>query len=163
MNTGTHRARATAIELGYTKNGTEQAAISLQITEGEAQGESIAYYAFFSDKAQKFAINALRALGWTGDDLSKLTVEDLPAECQIVVGEEEYEGQKRLKVKWVNALGSGVASCKDKMSDAQRAEFGQRMRGMCLESKPAGAPKATPKPAPVASPAGPVDPDDLPF
>jgi hypothetical protein len=162
MKNGTHKARATSVELGYSKNNTEQAAISLQITEGEAQGESIAYYAYFSDKAQKFAIAALRALGWAGDDLGTLTIADLSAEVDIVVDSEEYNGELQQKVKWVNALGSGVASCKNKMTPAQRAEFGARMRGNCIETATtkttAAKPVAT---TPVSAKL--TDKDDLPF
>jgi len=162
MKNGTHKARATAIKFGYTSNSTEQAAISLEITEGEAQGESIAYYAYFSEKAQGYSIAALRALGWTGDDLSAVEIADLPSEVQIVVDSEEYKGETRQKVKWVNALGAGVASCKNKMTPAQRAEFGARMRGNCVETATtkttAAKPVAT---TPVSAKL--TDKDDLPF
>lgn len=140
----TYPARATGeYELGVSNNGTEQVGVSFRITQGEHLGTTLTWYGFFNtDENAQRAIKSLRACGWAGDDLSNLQGIDTN-EVNIVVEIDEYEGQQRNKVAWVN--GAGVAM-KNVMNDAQKKAFAARMKGLVLASK--GSVPATRAPAP---------------
>ena len=157
LSEGTYRARAAELDFGFAGTGTEQIAVRFLTTEGE----SITWYGYFTDKAAQYAIQALRACGWKGDDLFELTVEDLPDEVELVVQEDEYDGQTRMRVAFINALGSGSVALKERMDDAQRRKFAARMKGLCMKVKPSASPSPAPTPAEPADAFG--DDDDIPF
>jgi hypothetical protein len=133
LKPGTFRARATAAVLAESGNGNPQIAISFQILDEAFAGSTIPYYGSFSKNLGKGkktpfqrTIEALRLCGWEGDDLSDLSTVTAN-EVSLVLDFEEFEGEKKLKVKWVNAPG-GVA-VKNPMNEVQAKGFAARMRG----------------------------------
>lgn len=170
---GRYRAQAVSIEFGISENGTDQAAILFSLLDSN---ETIGAYLYFSEKAAERSIATLRVMGWKGIDISTLTAEDVSAEVDVTIAEDEYQGVKRLKVQWINAPGSGPAMLKHVMDGAQKQSFAERMRGLAMQVQPVAtaAPKpvakpaapATPKPAPNSEPEPPEDDmgdDGLPF
>lgn len=148
---GTYRARVTSaaeVQFGYTSTGNEQIAVPLTITDGEHAGTTITWFGNFgSDKATEIALKALRACGWAGNDLSDLTGIDT-LEVDAVVEWEEYNGQSRMKVKWLNAPGGGRVKLDKPMNDAQRRAFAAKMKGAAIKTPPlatsgASAPRAS--------------------
>lgn len=143
---GTYRARAVEAELGYASTGTEQVAVSFELLEGDAAGQRITWYGYFSDKGAARTIESLKHCGWDGnlEDLSTVGCQ----ECQIVLDWEEFNGRESLRVKWVNGLGQGLA-VKNRMDPAQRAAFAQRMKSTVAGvygTAPASAARSAPRP-----------------
>jgi hypothetical protein len=167
MFAGRHKARAIGIDFGIAETGTEQVAIAFEVTEGDAAGEVISWFGYFTDKTTKGTIQAMRACGWRGDDLAEVSADDLLDAVEIVVQEEQdREGNPRLRVRWVNRPGSGTATLKQPMTPEQRKAFAARMRGACMAEKPApvkpgngGAKPAKPPAERMRQPGE----DDIPF
>lgn len=140
---GRFRARGVTAALGTSSNGNPQIGVELTILDGEYQGASITWYGSFTDAATPYTLEALDNLGWTGDDLSNLTGIDRN-EVSIVVDEEEYEGEVRDKVKYINKPG-GLAM-KNAMSEGQQKAFAASMKGAVLAHRQASGGAAKPPP-----------------
>ena len=127
---GKYNVKATDAQLGTTDKGTDYIGIDFQILdEGEFFGHHITYYGYFSEKAFKWTLKAMRAAGFEGLDMNDLS-SIIDSECNIEVEHDEWEGKVSAKVKWVNASG-GVAM-QNKMDDNQRSSFAKRMRAMIV-------------------------------
>lgn len=168
LRPGTYRVRGVEAGLGMTGGDSpkEQVAVRLEILSEGFEGETITYFGYFTEKTTERTLESLRLRGWTGDDLFDLSSIDGSAEARAVIEEDSYNGEVRLKVKWIN--GFGGLSLKTPMNDAQAKSFAARMKGAAIASrtKP-GAKTATP-----AQPRGsqarhdsppPHGDDDIPF
>lgn len=108
-------------------------------------------------KGAQTTIEALRACGWSGDDLADLHGLDAN-EVELVIDHETYQGETHPKVKFVNRpSGLGL---KAPMTLEQARAFAARMKGDVLMASrriqpPAGA-------APQRSMEG-AGADDIPF
>jgi hypothetical protein len=124
---GTYKARAIGSVLGVAGTGTEQIVVTFEITsEGSRKGEQYAWYGFFTDATTSRTLDALENAGWDGESLEN------PAglgrvECEIVLGEEEYNGETKVRVQWVNKPGGG--GVKNVMSPQEAKSFNERMKG----------------------------------
>lgn len=147
MENGTYRAKAVRAELGETNTGNVQVGIAFQLTAEEYSGQKLTWYGTFTDKAMPITLKALRTAGWKGEDVSDLSSiggPDAP-EVDLVVENEEYQGQWRTKVKWVNAAGGPMM--KTALTGDKAKAFAAKMRGAVLAfDKAAGATKAAPSP-----------------
>lgn len=164
LDSGKYRARASGIDCGRAASGTEQVGITFEVFADEwgnpIETSYITWFGYFTEGAGERTVKTLRACGMTGNDLDKVTIDDLPSVVELELGYEEYQGKQNLKVKWVNQPGSGVAM-KDKMTPQEKVAFAQRMKGLFLSipatgaSKPAASRPALPRPAAPAAPATP--------
>jgi len=105
-----------------------------------------------------FTIDALKAaFGWDGVDpfwLQDADLDDHPV--QITTEFEEYEGQRRLKVRWLNPYGSsgggGVTRADGEKAKAIRNRLGGKLRaysgGQTVRPPKATSPKPSPPPVP---------------
>lgn len=148
---GTYRATPTDAVLSESKEGNPQIAVTFSLIDDPAS--KITWFGSFKSEAStEIALKALRAMGWTGNDLSVFEFgNDMPHEMagvavEIVVETEDYEGKSRTKVKWVNAPGGGVA-VKNPMSAPAVKSFAARMKA-AIAAFDAQNGKPTPKPAP---------------
>jgi hypothetical protein len=151
-NQRTYIARADSGDLCYTENENPKPYVIVQfiIEEGERAGTTLPWYGYFTEKTEANTMKSLRVCGWSGNDLSDLSgISDNLV--QIVVADEEYNGQIREKVRWVNKFGS--MAVKGKMTDEQKKQFAQRMRGLAM-SLPAEKEQTT-----ITN----ISSDDLPF
>lgn len=153
LTPGKYRVRAVAHKFGRAGTGTEQIAVDFEVAEGPYAGEHITWYGFFTDATEERTLESLRYCGWQGDDLTDLSTLG-SEECEIDVGEETYEGNRQLKVKWVNRPGSGGVAMKDEMSPDELHSFAQRMKGRILAM--GSAKPGTPRPAAKAAPRPPA-------
>jgi len=102
-----------------------------------------------SEKAADYTLDSLRACGVT--DLESLAGLG-STEVELVLETEVFDGRENQRVRYVNALGSGAVSVKERMSDAERKAFAASLKGKWLANQP----------APVVVQA--ADPsDDIPF
>lgn len=75
---------------GETKKGDVEALFQVLLDTGDYVHVRLN----FSEKAQKYSVDKLRALGWKGGDL---TFERCPNEVTIQIKYETYEGEERMK------------------------------------------------------------------
>lgn len=127
------RARAVRAEFGLSNNGKEQVGVEFELLDRD--GALMTWYgSFASDASSAIAINGLRAAGWRGTDLSNLSSLDVSVqmtpEVDLVVGDDEYNGQIRRKIKFINPRG-GLAMKAPVRGDALKA-FAVRMKGAVL-------------------------------
>jgi hypothetical protein len=116
------------VEVGDRK--TPCVEVDLRIVEdGPLKNSAITFQGWLTDGAWKKTVEALRVLGWIGDDL-----EELPAladggalanECDIVIEHETYNGKTRAKIAWLNAPGRSRAAA---MSGSALSSFAQRLK-----------------------------------
>lgn len=87
-----------------SKKGTPQVTCKLGIVEGELSGESIYWTGYLTDKTVKRTVQALRALGFTGDKFADFLRQQPSQNVSIDVGHEEYNGNVRARVKFINTI-----------------------------------------------------------
>lgn len=120
------KARPIGFEFGHASTGSEQIGIQFQLIGGDRDGDSIVDFAYFTPASMKFTFEKLRNCGWDGSE----PFIDLPgfgsAEVELVLEDEEYEGEVRERVVFVNRIGIPM---KNKMDAAAKADFATRMRG----------------------------------
>lgn len=187
MQKAKYTAQAFAISFGLSSNGNTQIAVSFEIVTpelAEFAGETISWIGHFTDKTAARTIESLGHAGWQGEDLSDLADLDyagvraaLPAAVDLVCEPEEYEGNWRLRVQWVNRAGGGRFVFKEQIEGAALKSFAAQMRATVRGVRGAGgAPRqqraAVPTHSSVAMPAsaehpnapgGPRDREDIPF
>jgi len=163
-----------------TASGNFQIAVPMEVTQGEHAGERIAWIATFHttiDKKGKNGIDriieSLQAMGWRGDELMELAEIDdaramqlMPDEVEIVCDLDEYNGEWKLKVKWVNKPGAGRFAFKETLSGSGLKAFSAQMRNTIRNAQGAQRaqqPRATQQPHPNAPGFGPKDDSDIPF
>ena len=92
-------------QLGSTKNGAEYARVVLQVVEGPFKGETIEWDGWLTtQKAIDKTMEGLRLLGY---DAHKGNIVDgqtqkLTRRVSFTVEHEEYKGQVKAKVAWIN-------------------------------------------------------------
>lgn len=85
---------------------------------------------WLSEAAKKRTAESLAVLGFDGDNLESITKNEAIAVCE----EEEYEGKKYMRVKWINdpARGGGQFAT---MDPAQKQSMMSELRGLVLAHK----------------------------
>lgn len=167
-----------AASFAASKNGNQQIAIPVEVTQGEYAGSTITWISTFHDTADKNGvtgtdriIQSLQYMGWQGDDITELMeISDeqvrqlLPDEVQIVCEPDTYEGKTILKVKWVNQAGAGRFSFKEAATKNDMRSFAAQLkstvRGMRASNGAPSKPANGTSSAPTRKPA---NPDDIPF
>jgi hypothetical protein len=163
---GTYRAKLTSKEWCKSSKGAEQLALAFEVVDGAQVGNHITEFLSFSDAALQYTEKKMRTLGWTGVDLEDLSTLG-SAEVDIVVQPEVWEGNERMRVKFINAPGSiGTIT---PLGDGERKAFAARMRAKIVGLAPSQAKGAqAKKPAPAKTqpqreePPPPID-ADIPF
>jgi hypothetical protein len=138
LQPGKYRARGRWAKLAYTKDNNPQVAAELEIIDGGLHaglhGHTLKWFGQFTEKTEERTLESLRLLGWDNDDLSNMSGIGT-TDVEIVVGEEEYDGRRTLKVQWINALGGGGAALKAPMDDTAAANFARRMKAAAAASR----------------------------
>lgn len=126
--------------LGRSESGNEQIALTFALLDedGRETSETIDWVGTFAEgKATEITIKAMRTCGWTGDSLDSLDgIND--NEVELDVQWDEYKGEKRLRVKWVNRPGGNRILFKTALDPAGKKALAARLRGAIAASKPAG-------------------------
>lgn len=150
--------------LDETQGGTPFIRIPCIVTEEcDEKGKEIVWRGYLSEKAKPRTVESLiKAFDWNGDwdDLDSFS----GIEVIIVTDEEEYNGETRIKAKWLNSLNNKAkAEVADRLLARMKAED---------SGQPAPAPKANSKQADakakaMSSQAKPqseeLEDDDIPF
>ena len=169
LNEGTYKAKPISHDMSYTKAGDEMIGVALEITAPEScQGQFITWYGTFGEKALRFTKEALRNMGFVGNNLAEMQLDQ---EVQITVEHDEWDGKTRAKVRWVNSL-NGRANIKDPMAPKAVRQFAAEMKAF-FDDGPAhsGQESQRQQPQQQEPPAGrfqddappPDDDSDIPF
>lgn len=152
MNT---RYTAQAIEAKiYEGEGDKapQIGVELRVVEGPETGKVIWWYGSLHENAQQYTVEALRAMGWSCNDIT--TLEGLGSLKVIAVEkQEEYKG--KLKTKY---MIFPVKTPKPTLEADAKASFASRFKALAASIAPvkqtelnAGLPtEALPAPTPLA-------------
>ncbi len=148
MKVGKHLCKVTAPSNGWIgeagNKNTPFIRIPLVVMEGPCEGEETVFQAWISDSALEATIKSLsEAFGWNGD-LARLAkqVTDGPFVgklCRLTCEEEEYNGKKSVKNKWLNSAEGAAKMMDQTRADALAARLDARSRAAALtaEKKPA--------------------------
>lgn len=123
------------------------------VEEGEAAGGRITWYGYFSQnqEATDRTIKALRAIGFTGDELKDMPEQRPANEVELVVrhSENPKSGKVYAEVAFVNALGGGGINPDNQMTPEAVRLFSARMKSRLagLGGRPASRPAGASKPA----------------
>lgn len=170
LEKATYRAKAVNASFGTTpEKGTNFVAVGFEIVDHEqyAGERTDAWMGYFSGKATERTIESLQHMGFDSDDLSLLEdvteascAELLPNVVEIVCEPEEYDGNWRLRVQWVNRPGSGRFVAKQPLQGSALKAFAAQMKGALRNARgPGNGAKKPTQPHPNA----PGNPDDIPF
>ncbi len=151
------RAKALEWALGESQAGNPYVAVSFKVKDTDGEEKFVAWRGSFTDKTTDRTIESLRFMGFEGDDLSKL--EGLNKnEVELVVEDEEYEGELFARVQWVNKpRGPGV---KVALEGQKLSSFAAQMKAAFRAHDAANGKRTTSKPA---APAGDLRPEPPPM
>lgn len=157
--------------VGEGDNEKEQVVVQFTLNDENDpfNGWSITWFGFLTEKTWERTIEALRIMGWTGDDMSELPAlaasGSLGNQVEIVIDHEEYKGEWQAKVRWVNRPGGGAVKVKNPLEGAALAKFAARMKGKIRTVPPVGGsrPSNGAAPAPHPNALTPRSDDDIPF
>ena len=165
---GRHRVRIASTGLGESpKTKSEQIIITFEDVADDYN--TITAYLATSEKAWPYTEKSLINCGWDptfrGYLFEELNEDPSPIagnEVDIVTEEEEYEGKRRMKVKWINAPGAGI----ERMEPAEAQSFAERLRARLLSGNAQPKRNGNAQPATEYRPKfedSTVGEDDLPF
>ena len=97
--------------------------------DGEHEGEVYYKDLYLTPNAMKWSLKALRAAGFKGDDVTKCG-QIVGNEARIVVGEEEYNGETSLKLKFINKIGGGKP-----MTGASKLTFAETLKAQIMAAE----------------------------
>lgn len=121
-------------ETGEGDNKKEQVVVQFVVNDEHSafNGWTISWFGYFTDKTIDRTFEALRYLGWVGDELAELpdlaAAGQLSNQVEIVIDHEEYEGEWQAKVRWVNKPGGGAVRLKKPLEGRELASFSARMK-----------------------------------
>jgi len=132
---------------GYlvTRGSKETPAIRLPllINDGPQEGKKITWFGYLTDASVEFTIRAMaEALGFDGDLAALQDGRTVLGGtiCQVVAEWDEWEGEKRLKAKYINPAGvsapklddSSAASIIDSIGGKAKAIAADALKGKAL-------------------------------
>lgn len=140
---GKYRARCidnpSEPRFGRSEGGNEQIALTFALVdeEGRPTDTTIDWVGTFAEgKATEITMKALRTCGWSTDSVDDLTGIDAN-EVELDVQWDEYKGERRLRVKWINKPGGNRIAFKASLDEGGRKALAARLRGAAIASKPA--------------------------
>ena len=146
------RAIAGSEQFGVTSKGTDQLVLDVDVP---SLGRKLSVVLYFSDAAAPYALEKLRACGWTGDDVTDLRGIDAN-EIQLQVKYEMFDGSERMKTD-IATGGGGRIVLDTPMDAAAKRGFAARMK-TAAKGVPATKAQAA-RPAPSGGSSSLVDPE----
>ena len=125
--------------------------IPLQVSSGPHEGKKAVWFGYLTDASVEFTIRALaKAFGFNGDleALQKGTTNFSGIECQVVAEFEEWEGEKRLRIKYINPISSGAPALEETTVANIIGNIGSKAKAIAADALGAdSSPQATLTPA----------------
>lgn len=134
---GTYKAAIKSYGIMEPKEAGKHPTVTITF-EYEQAGlkEEITYFGAMSVKAAEYTMKNLLRCGFKYDDLSALCEPNAfdGREVEIAIGPEEYNGETKLKVKWINELGGAKFKALAKeQAKASLGEYTAYMKGLRAE------------------------------
>lgn len=167
---GTFRGMLTEHAASQTKNGFPQLVCRLKATEyydedagvwqnwTEYDMDIVAYFVLFSNKGPCLNYKQVQlALGWDGGSFASLDGGDWST-CvvQFRVEWHEYDGNKTLRVNWIDAQDAEPGRTIKKLDAKDLQALDAKFRTAVKPATPASAPKGRPTPPPPPATADPT-------
>ena len=128
--------------------------VPLLVQDGPQEGKKLSWCGYLTDASVEFTIRALAtALDFDGN-LKALQEGDISFAgqvCQVVTEFEEGEGEKRLKAKYINALGTGAPKIDEGKAASIIDSLGGKAKAIAKEALEAKGYSNSPSPS-TASP-----------
>lgn len=154
---GKYRAKAECWGLTPANNGNMQMQIEFKLLdETDAAGKPIPdaerlqnwWGSLAEGRAEEITVEALRACGWVGDDVSAIAT--LPSDVELVI--ELEEGKRYPRVRWVNPLAArGIKHADKDVGKSFAAKLKQRLADVEARAKAARGARASGGAAPAAN------------
>lgn len=171
---GRYTGRAQEWGLGLSSNNNVQISVRFAFKDENGANQGMTWFGSFTEGALKHTLKALRAMGWCGSDPVELDGNGGGLdtnEVELVLRREEYNGETRTKIAFVNAIGGGLI-LGTPLDPAGKAKFRADMKGriLMLDQSSGGGHQAAPakpkngvKPSSGAVSTPPLSDDDIPF
>lgn len=125
-----------AAQFAETTKGDEQIVLGFEITDPsrpDEVGMHISYFGTFGPNSIDFTVDAIRACGWTGDNVYEVPAlaesGALAAEVSLKIEHETYKDKLQAKVRFVNKVGGGAKIKLARVMDDDKARrFGESMK-----------------------------------
>lgn len=152
---GKYLATATSVQLGFAGTNTPQVAVAFDVEGPDGGILPMTWYGFFTDAAEPMTMKALRNLGFDGEtDLLTDIVDGaskslVGARAKVTVQQEEYQGQSRSKIRFVDPEEGGPLNKAPMAGDQLKAFAAQvRQRAQARRAESGRAPSPVgPRPA----------------
>jgi hypothetical protein len=148
--------------IGESKKGTPFIRVPL-LVDHEGERFEIVWRGWLTDSAFDYTVKTLaKAFGWDGNlaDLTDGLVKWEGRKCQITTAIEEYDGQARCLVQWLNPAGGGASKVEQSTLDELIKTY--QRRGMAIAREEAKAASSPAKAKALVS-AEAAEDDDIPF
>jgi hypothetical protein len=112
--TGEFRCKVVAPQYGWfdeTAKGSKYIKLPCEVLDGEHAGKRIVWLGYLTEKAYQSTERSLAEA--FGDKWTWTNIPFAGMECIIVAEEEEYNGKKQIKAKYLNSV-NGIATGKSK-------------------------------------------------
>ncbi len=124
---GKYVATPVRAELTSTSKGTDYVGVTFTV---EGQQEKITWSGWLTDKTVDRTLEALRTMGWEGEEITELATVNRTV--SITVSHEEFNGETRPRVQWINPVrvhmtGDAKKALSDRIRDRIRAQRAQAM------------------------------------
>ncbi len=134
--------------MGIAESGNEQIALNFAVLDenDDQTGDTQEWVGTFDGgKAEDITTKAMRACGWKSNNPNDLRgIGDNIVELDIQW--DEYKGDRRLRVKWVNVIGGGRIKFKKSLDADGKAALAARVAARMAAREGGGeAPTALPK------------------
>ncbi len=153
LQAGKHNVSVMGAGITLSKSGTIGITFRFRSDDGE-----IDCTRWVTDRTRQYVLRDLETLGFTAEmledaaNLDRIGEITFGNECEIVVEDEEYNGNWVPKVKWINALNGGGRANPDTTAKIQSILLG---RAVSAAPKPAAQSKEHSKSE--------IDSSDIPF
>lgn len=99
---GDYKVKCVSHKIGRAGTDTLQIGVRLRILEGEYAGRFLTWYGFFTDKAEETTMKAMRALGFSGDDVRDCASMYTQEAIAVVQHELNQDNVTIARVRWIN-------------------------------------------------------------
>lgn len=130
------RAVAGSEQYGLTSNGNNQIALDVNVP---SINRTLTVFLYFTEAGMPYALEKLRACGWTGDDVLNLKDVD-KNEIDVSIKYEDYKGEKKMRVDI--SAGAGRVVLQNALDDKSKRSFQAIVKNALKAAGATPAPKA---------------------
>jgi hypothetical protein len=148
IDEGRYLAKVTEAVLAKASNGNWQVAVGFEILSPEgAAGRLITWYGslaktvvtagkYEGKTVAEMTVDSLETCGWDGEGLEETSLATAVGnEVSIVIAHDEYDGNVKAKVKFINPPNSLGAAVKERATANEAANVTKQFQGLLMKRK----------------------------